>query len=516
MFPKRQLVIPIIMGTRQKDSGSTGTDDGLRDTDRDGLTHLDEVLIYHTNPTQYDTDGDGLNDGWELRYGMNPNLDNTGLGPDFDPLVDPDLDGLTNLQEEQLNTNPFQADTDGDGTTDKAEDQAGSNPTNGNSTPNNPGGTPGGPNEPPPPTVPVTITWGDPSGSHSEKYRIILETVEGDPENEHYRSNQHYGKLQTETFNLPKGARYKIKLTHQGTDPNWKEEPRPDYDYSISVDGSTNMDSDFSQIIQDDDGILGRHDESQTFFAEGKFAYLNLAWLTSKTEATTPADRRRKKLGVGEKLELKLKPSAWPNPHWDLNGTVGTTMLTLQSGGSADLEAGKRACQPNVEVSFQGPPLKLAFDVVEPNGERARISYAHTFAPRQQGVLMRLEITTLPEDVSFYNVKVIEIDKGTQNITGFFVGKPAESLKHHPADWIQLTESNQWWDDAGFYDWGSPTTWANGTYEWAIDVRWRVKDKETGDGVFLAKRTQTHLIQNNTGTSTETKLGNTTTNTPLP
>jgi hypothetical protein len=45
----------------------------LLDTDKDGLTDFDEINIYHTDPFNPDTDGDGFNDGLEVRNGYNPN-----------------------------------------------------------------------------------------------------------------------------------------------------------------------------------------------------------------------------------------------------------------------------------------------------------------------------------------------------------------------------------------------------------------------------------------------------------
>jgi alpha-tubulin suppressor-like RCC1 family protein len=39
------------------------------DSDGDGLTAYDELLIYGTNPAVFDSDGDGLSDGWELGIG---------------------------------------------------------------------------------------------------------------------------------------------------------------------------------------------------------------------------------------------------------------------------------------------------------------------------------------------------------------------------------------------------------------------------------------------------------------
>ena len=93
------------------------------DTDNDGLSDTTETdtgtYVSPTNtgtdPRTKDTDGDGLADRFEVTYiaCMNPNLaDATG---------DCDSDGLTNLQEFQLNTNPTNPDTDGDGANDGAE-----------------------------------------------------------------------------------------------------------------------------------------------------------------------------------------------------------------------------------------------------------------------------------------------------------------------------------------------------------------------------------------------------------
>ena len=68
------------------------------DTDEDGLGDNTEVSIYFTDPLIEDSDTDGMLDGWEVQYGLNPILD--------DANDDLDSDNITNLEEFNLGTNP--------------------------------------------------------------------------------------------------------------------------------------------------------------------------------------------------------------------------------------------------------------------------------------------------------------------------------------------------------------------------------------------------------------------------
>jgi hypothetical protein len=89
--------------------------DAGQDADGDGLTNLQEYLL-GTDPHNPDTDGDGVPDGMEVKLGTNP----------LDP--DTDHDGLTDGQELALGTNPLNPDTDGDGIPDGIEVRLGLNP----------------------------------------------------------------------------------------------------------------------------------------------------------------------------------------------------------------------------------------------------------------------------------------------------------------------------------------------------------------------------------------------------
>jgi hypothetical protein len=118
------------------------TDSSSPDTDNDGLTDLDELVTYidvkneshielllvsttvikklqkdypyKLDPTNPDTDGDGIPDGDEVRvYKFNPTRD--------DSLVDSDSDGLDNVEEVNIGTDPHRWDTDYDGIRDSDE-----------------------------------------------------------------------------------------------------------------------------------------------------------------------------------------------------------------------------------------------------------------------------------------------------------------------------------------------------------------------------------------------------------
>jgi hypothetical protein len=82
------------------------------DRDHDLLSDADENLA-GTDPDDPDTDGDGMPDGWEVQFGLDPLVN--------DVAGDVDVDGLSNLDEYRLGTNPHNGDSDGDNMDDAYE-----------------------------------------------------------------------------------------------------------------------------------------------------------------------------------------------------------------------------------------------------------------------------------------------------------------------------------------------------------------------------------------------------------
>ena len=251
----------------------TGTDPlgGMTDTDGDGLPDkLEEEL--GTDPAQPDTDNDGMNDGWEVEHGFDPLVDNDDPDVDSDPTndsnYDADGDGLKNGEEAVWGTDPHEPDSDGDGVPDGLEVEQSSDPADGTD-----GGRPAS-------RVPVGFNFGDPSGSHSEKYRLEVKPVKdpagakpqsgGEPKSFEW-TNARYGECERKTAMLQRGWTYEVRLYHVSTDPEYRADPRPDYDYSLSCSPPSCV----GVVTNDPQRLFGTNgNDGDTFEAEGKVAHV--------------------------------------------------------------------------------------------------------------------------------------------------------------------------------------------------------------------------------------------------
>lgn len=117
-------------------TSTSGNDGASGDPDADGLTNINEYNggSNSTDPHNADCDSDGMKDGWEYTYGLNPNSGADDDGPDGDP----DGDDLRNLVEFECSpsSNPNSDNTDGDSYSDFDEIvRFGSDPTSAASPP---------------------------------------------------------------------------------------------------------------------------------------------------------------------------------------------------------------------------------------------------------------------------------------------------------------------------------------------------------------------------------------------
>ncbi len=243
----------------------TGTSplDAITDSDRDGLTDAEERAL-GTDPHQPDTDGDGMNDGWEQRSGFDPLTNNaTDADESNDADKDPDGDGLTNAEECQWGTDPHATDSDGDGVGDGAEVTSWSDPMDATDH-----GQPFS-------RVPVSFTFGDPSGSCSEKYSLRVDPVgnadganalSSDAPRAYEWVNAEYGQCETKRAMLKRGWMYEVRIDHASTNI---EEGGPDYDYFLGFFAPGGV----GVVTNDAQRLFGRNENSgDVFEAEGKVA----------------------------------------------------------------------------------------------------------------------------------------------------------------------------------------------------------------------------------------------------
>ncbi|MFH1867116.1 MAG: L,D-transpeptidase family protein [Patescibacteria group bacterium] len=94
------------------------------DSDSDGLSDEQEILIYATDPQNPDTDGDGYPDALEIEYGYSPRFGDAKKLTE----VDSDKDYLPDAWELAMGTGLMNPDSDGDLYLDGTEVRAGYDP----------------------------------------------------------------------------------------------------------------------------------------------------------------------------------------------------------------------------------------------------------------------------------------------------------------------------------------------------------------------------------------------------
>lgn len=217
------------------------------------------------------------------------------------------------------------------------------------------------------------------------------------------------------------------------------------------------------------------------------------AAVTSQTVATSPANRARTRLGVGEEVDLTYSLGS---ASWTKTGAAGT--LSPTSGAQSTFTAGDAAGTVTITATGGGCTATITFTIVEPNGWSMR---------RKSGTRLRhvagrpscgwKGIKYLhPNDVNFYNLETRELDS-LAVATGCY--NPSHHDKYHgnypPPDragpWISIVTHT----DAGGSGYGGTDTvysgyppvaatgsappFTTGNYYWPIVQQWRVVGQAT-------------------------------------
>jgi len=211
-------------------------------------------------------------------------------------------------------------------------------------------------------------------------------------------------------------------------------------------------------------------------------------------EATTPTNRSRTTVGVGEKVTLTMTnlqrapPITWSNTAGSLSSWQAfRTTFTAPSNAAPSVKVTgyfPNRSKPNGLLAFP-----TAFTVVEPTG----IDHAEIASTTQQpiavgvpGAWMHLNVFLAPTNVSFYRVQVWEEGKDASSKTGYFTNHPAFSHIGHGANQWHPVAQNNLIDVTNFdFCWlyGSdylPATWEpGGEFSWDIPAKWKVEGAAT-------------------------------------
>lgn len=212
--------------------------------------------------------------------------------------------------------------------------------------------------------------------------------------------------------------------------------------------------------------------------------------ITSETVATSPADRTRTRIGVGEEVTLTVNPGP---ASWSITSGGGTLSPSTVSHSTVTYTAGHTGGNVTITARPAGCSCTIRFTVVEPESWTMKRK-PHTNLKHKHGrpsCGFKGIVYIHPNDVNFYNIERRERDSQS-TATGSY--NPSHHRKwhgHYPeperaGSWFSIVDHSETdGSKVGMVDTvysGYPPTGATGTappfhvgeYYWPITHQWRV------------------------------------------
>jgi hypothetical protein len=228
--------------------------------------------------------------------------------------------------------------------------------------------------------------------------------------------------------------------------------------------------------------------------------------IVTETVATSPPDRARKTIGVGESVELKLSPITSGSVLWQHSSGLG--FLNAIEGGIAYYTAPDTATTATITAEYEGLSFPVTFNVIQPTGllfEHKAVTRIDQYPQTPYlGGECQASIFVQPDTVNFYTISLHE-GGSFLFYDGCFTDFSRHTMREHgvngPHAVLSTVEHGK----------GSPCsipdnyggafmieTNDNGIAYWELDWSYTVDD---GDKVFIEQLRQYNTLATTNATS---------------
>ena len=285
--------------------------------------------------------------------------------------------------------------------------------------------------------VTLKLTVGDPSGSESERWNFeVFEEATGRTVVRHCDGG--FGTQGSAEYALVKGKAYTFSLRWIGTNLGYG----PDYDWQALINDSDatgareGLYGTGAFIVEDSHGLLTEYtDGGPNNLTVGKEGKIIVPRIVTETVATSPPDRARKTIGVGEEVVLRVLPEGVDVFLWAR--TQGGGDLSYYSGSTTTYTAPSVEDDATITATVEGADCSVNFSVIEPTGILFENNLTYGIygvnappAHSNIGGYYRASMYAQPDTVNFYKLSLHE-GGSHLNYDGYFSDWSLHEMREH-------------------------------------------------------------------------------------